>query len=159
MSISTRVAAYLDNQGIEYDTINHIHTSTAAGSATTAHVPLKSVAKAVVLEDHDSHHLMAILPADQKLSLHKLNRQMNAELHLVDEENVYQLFEDCDPGAVPAIGKAYNMNAIYDESLDQLEDIYLEAGDHETLIHLNKRQFGKLMANTKQGQFGSQNYY
>lgn len=159
MSISTRVANFLDEQGIEYDTLNHPHTSTTADAALAAHILPKSIAKAVVLEDHDNRHLMAILPADHKLSLHKLNNKMDTELHLVDENRVYQMFSDCDPGAVPAIGQAYNMNAIYDEALDQLDDVYLEAGDHETLIHLDRAQFGKLMGNTKHSRFSNETYY
>lgn len=159
MSISTRVANFLDEQGIEYDTLNHPHASTTADAALAAHILPKSVAKAVVLEDHDNRHLMAILPADHKLSLHKLNNKMDTELHLVDETRVYQMFSDCDPGAVPAIGQAYNMNAIYDEALNQLDDVYLEAGDHETLIHLDRAQFGKLMGNTKHSRFSNETYY
>jgi len=159
MSISTRVASYLEGEGIKYDTINHAHTSTSVGSAITSHILPRSIAKAVVLEDHESRHLMAIVPASHKVSLHKLNDKMDADLHLADEEQVYKMFADCEHGAVPAIGQAYNMNAIYDESLDQLDDVYLEAGDHETLIHLSKAQFGKLMTKTKHSQFSSQNYY
>lgn len=159
MSISTRVANFLDEQDIEYDTLNHPHASTTTNAAIAAHILPNSVAKAVVLEDHDNHHLMAILPADHKLSLHKLNRKMDTELHLVDENRVYQIFNDCDPGAVPAVGQAYNMNAVYDEVLDQLDDVYLEAGDHETFIHLNKAQFGKLMENTQRSRFSSGCYY
>ena len=159
MSISTRVASYLDVEGIKYDTVNHAHTSTSVGSAITAHVLPKSIAKAIVLEDHESRHLMAILPANHKISLHKLNDKLDAKLHLADEEQVYKMFSDCDPGAVPAIAQAYNMNSIYDETLDQLDDIYLEAGDHETLIHLDKAQFGKLMSNTKHSRFSSESYY
>ena len=60
---------------------------------------------------------------------------------------------------MPAIGQAYNINTIYDEALDQLDDVYLEAGDHETLIHLNKAQFGKLMTDTKHSRFSSESYY
>jgi Ala-tRNA(Pro) deacylase len=159
MSIATRIVNYLDEQDIKYDTINHTHTNTSAGTARMADIPLETIAKAVVLEDHDSRHLMAILPADHKVSLHKLNQKLDLNLHLADEQQVYKMFSDCDHGAVPAIGQAYNMNSIYDEALDQLDDVYFEAGDHETLIHLTKMQFGRLMNNTKHSQFCSQNYY
>ena len=54
------------------------------------------------------------------------------------------------------MGQAYNMNAIYDEELGRLKDIYLEAGDHETLIHLNREQFDKLMINTMHSNFSSE---
>lgn len=159
MGISTRVASYLEVEGIKYDTVRHSHSSTSIGSAITAHILPKTIAKAVVLEDHESHHLMAILPADHQVSLHKLNDNLGSNMRLANEEQVYKMFADCVPGAVPAIGQAYNINSIYDEALDQLDDVYFEAGDHETLIHLNKAQFGKLMAHTKHSRFSSEAYY
>jgi len=103
--------------------------------------------------------MMAILPANHKVKLNKLNDTLDMDLHLSNEEQLYQMFDDCEHGAVPAFGQAFNMNSIYDEALDQLDDVYFEAGDHETLIHLNKVQFGKLMSNTKHGRFSTETYY
>lgn len=159
MTISTRVAQFLDEQGIEYNTIEHPRATTATNAALAAHVLPKAVAKAVVLEDHDNRYVMAVIPADHKLNLHKLSNKMKSDLHLVDECQVYEMFDDCEPGAVPAIAPAYNMSAIYDETLDQLDDIYLEGGDHETFIHLEKTQFGKLMSNAHRSRFSSLDYY
>jgi len=159
MSIPARVASYLDDQHIEYDLVEHPYTSTTVGSAITARVSPNTVAKAVVLEDHDNRHLMAILPANHKIKLHKLNHNLDMNLHLANENQVYQMFDDCEEGAVPALGQAYNMNSIYDEALDQLDDVYFEAGDHETLVHLTKAQFGKLMSNTKHSRFSTETYY
>ncbi len=58
--------------------------------------------------------LMAVRPSNHKISL----QQLGLELHFVDVQQVYAMFNDCDPGAVPTIAQAYNMNAIYDETCD-----------------------------------------
>jgi Ala-tRNA(Pro) deacylase len=156
MSISSRVSEYLSQQNINFDTLCHTDSSSSLGTAIASQIPAARIAKAVVLEDHEGRHLMAILPADQKISLHKLQTQLDCSLHLVDQEQLDKMFCDCKPGAIPAISQAYNMNAVYDEALDQLRDVYLEAGDHQTLIHLNQQQFSKLMAQTKHYRFSSQ---
>ncbi len=156
MSIATRMGAYLDAQNIRYDIVNHTHSNSSLGTAIAAHISPRSIAKAVVLEDHEGHHLMAVLPANHKINLEKLRGQLEIDLRLVNEKQVYKMFSDCDPGAIPALGQAYNMNSIYDEVLDGLGDVYLEAGDHETLVHLTNEQFGKLMKDTKHSRFSGE---
>ncbi len=160
MSISARVSHYLDTQDIHFDTVSHDYANSTIGAANAAHISPDQVAKAVVLQDDERRHLMAILPANHKINLHKLRDQMHVmDFHLLDEKEVYELFNDCDPGAVPAIGKAYNMNSIYDDTLSHQTDIYLEAGDHETLIHLTKDQFAKLMSGTQHSRFSGEVFH
>ena len=160
MSISARVSDYLDSRDIRYEVINHGHSNSSISTAVAAHISPDSIAKAVVLEDDEGRRLMALLPAHYKISLHKLRDQLNVlDLHIVNEDQVYRMFNDCDPGAVPAIGQAYNMNTVYDETLNQLVDIYFEAGDHETLIHLTHKQFEKLMGKTKHSRFSSEVFH
>jgi Ala-tRNA(Pro) deacylase len=160
MSISTRVSHYLETHNIHFDTIAHEPAMSAVGAAIHAHLSPRKIAKAVVLEDDEGRHLMAVLPASNKISLHKLRDQMHVlDLHFVDERQVYQIFNDCIPGAVPAVAQAYNMNAIYDDSLSHQHDIYLEAGDHETLIHLTGEAFGELMHDAQHGRFSGEIFH
>ena len=156
MSMTARVADFLQQQQIQYDIIKHAYSISAQGSAIAARIAAEHIAKAVILADHDSKHLMAILPANRQISLHKLQLVMSSTPHLVEERALNQLFSDCEQGAIPAFNQAYNINAIYDDRLIQLSDIYLEAGDHQTLIHLTASQFLLLMSNVKHAQFSEE---
>ncbi len=160
MTISTRVTEYLKAKNIRFDTVNHGYANSSVSAAIEAHLAPKNVAKAVVLEDDEGRHLMAIVPAHHKIRLHELRNQMHVmDLHLVDEAQVYKLFNDCDPGAVPALGPAYNMKSVYDDALSTQSDIYFEAGDHKTLIHLTNDQFRKLMSDSQHGRFSEQIFH
>ncbi|WNO10137.1 YbaK/EbsC family protein [Teredinibacter sp. KSP-S5-2] len=159
MTISKRVSDYLDANNIQYDTLDHYYTHSAYASALAAHIPAKTIVKAVIFEDHEGHHLMAILPADAKVSVSKLEESLSKGLHLVDEEHIYAMFNDCEPGAIPAIGQAYNMNIVCEQDLDKLNDVYIEAGDHETLLHLSQEAFQKLMKNIKHIHFSQRTYH
>lgn len=64
---------------------------------------------------------------------------------LAVEKELVELFRDCDPGAIPAIGAAYRIDTIVDESLLQQPDVYFEAGDHEALVHVKGPAFGAMM--------------
>jgi Ala-tRNA(Pro) deacylase len=64
---------------------------------------------------------------------------------LASEEEIAELFPDCEAGAVPAMAEAYGLECMVDESLDELKDVYIEGGDHRSVVHLKGRQFRKLM--------------
>ena len=44
-------------------------------------------------------------------------------------------------------------HTLVDDELDRQDDIYFEAGDHETLIHLTGKQFRKLTSGETHGKF------
>jgi Ala-tRNA(Pro) deacylase len=44
---------------------------------------------------------------------------------------------------------------IVDDSIQMQPEIYMEAGDHETLLHLSQAQFARLNANAQHGRFSS----
>jgi Ala-tRNA(Pro) deacylase len=47
---------------------------------------------------------------------------------------------------VPALSDAYGLDVIWDDHLKHVRDIYIEAGDHEHLIHLRGDDFRQLMS-------------
>ena len=65
----------------------------------------------------------------------------------------YLLFADCAPGAVPAIGICYALDAMIDESINAQPEVYIEGGDHATLIHMGQSQFARLTMQAQRGRF------
>ena len=105
----SRTTHYLDSQHIRYALISHPHSKSSISSAISAQIPTHNIAKAVMLEDHEGRHMMAVVPGDYKVSLSKLNDELNRSFRLIKEAKVYQLFSDCDSGAVPPVPNAYHM--------------------------------------------------
>ena len=64
-----------------------------------------------------------------------------------------QLFEDCAHGAVPPAGECYGLDVIVDDSIEAQPEIYLEGGDHATLIHLTHAQFATFTEQAWRGRF------
>lgn len=144
MAIARTIKTYLDERGVDYDTVEHAHTETAVDSAKSAHVPPHQMAKAVVLEDEDGY-IVSVLPSNNRLNLGWVSEELNRELKLASEPELRELFGDCDIGAIPALSEAYGLKVIWDDQLKHASDIYIEAGDHEHLIHLRGADFQKLM--------------
>jgi Ala-tRNA(Pro) deacylase len=149
MAIPASIHDYLDREGVHYDVIAHAATRDAAHTAQAARVPGDRLAKSVVLED-DSGYLMAIIPASHRLDLQAIGRELSRELVLANERELAELFEDCEPGAVPPLGQAYGIDVVIDRNLTDTPDIYFEAGDHLSLIHVSGQDFRRLMADSLQ---------
>lgn len=156
MSIPQRVSDYLNDQHIKYDVVHHTFSEGAIQTAIAAKVPIFKMSKAVVLEDHESRHLMAVIPASHKLDIKKTEKFVERSLKFTREKDVFQLFSDCARGAVPAIGLAYYMETLVDERLSRFDEIYLEAGDHEDLLHLTRDEFDRLMVGSRYGNFSAE---
>ena len=150
MAIAITLKSYLESHHVPYDTLEHYRTDTAMNSARTAHVPFHQMAKAVVLED-ESGFVVSVLPSDNRLNLDWVNEDMGRNLELAREDELGALFEDCETGAVPALGDAYGLAVIWDEQLNYATEVYIEAGDHEHLIHLHGDDFRELMADLPHG--------
>src|SRR5210317_1651447 len=144
MAIAITIKSYLDSHDIQYDTVEHVHTESAIDSAKSAHVPPHQMAKAVVLED-DAGYIVSVLPSNNRLNLGWVNEELQRELKLATEPELKKLFKDCETGAVPALSNAYGLEVIWDDQLKYASDIYIEAGDHEHLIHLKGEDFQHLM--------------
>jgi Ala-tRNA(Pro) deacylase len=145
MAIAQTLKSYLDDHHVHYDTVPHTRTESAMDSARSARVPLHQMAKAVVLEDGDGY-VVSVLPSNNRLNLDWVNDELERHLNLAPEPELPGLFSDCATGAVPALSEAYGLDVIWDDHLKHVSDVYVEAGDHENLIHLHGDDFRQLMS-------------
>lgn len=153
MSIPSRLSNYLDQLGVGYEVCPHEHSHSSAESARRAQVQPRQLAKSVVLED-ETGCVMAVLPADQRVMLGEVARMLGRrELHLSNETRIASLFTECEPGAVPPVGMAWGVDTIVDEALEASDVVYLESGDHESLLRMSHDQFHELMSTVRHGRF------
>lgn len=154
MPIAPTLHRYLAAENIQYDEIPHVLTMTSARTAQACHVPGDRLAKAIVLR-RDGGYMLAILPASHHLRLADLRARLGDDVDMASENEIDELFTDCAHGAVPAAGTCYGLNLIVDESIQKEPEVYMEAGDHETLLHLSRAQFARLTANAMHGRFST----
>jgi Ala-tRNA(Pro) deacylase len=145
MAIATTLINYLDERGISYSMVEHAHAKTSYETAHAAHIPSHQLAKAVVLKDQQGY-VVSVLPANHSLEIDWVNAELNRSLEVATEQEFREIFKDCEMGAIPALGEAYGLNVIWDNDLAYTSDIYIEAGDHEHLFCLDRKNFRKLMS-------------
>jgi len=106
----------------------------------------------VVVKDA-SDYAIVVIPASNWLKMDSLRRELNRDLHLATEDEIAELFDDCELGAVPPLGPAYGIETLLDESLTSLADVYFEAGDHVQLVHLSGEDFQALLSGARRGYY------
>ena len=151
MAIAPILQKHLD-RNVTYDVLTHDPTMSSSRTAQACHVSGDRLAKAIVLR-HDGRYLLAVLPATHHVRLADLKTQIGDDVDLADENEIRRLFPDCALGAVPPVGECYELDVIVDDSIQAQPDVYLEGGDHMTLVHLDQAQFARLMAEARHGRF------
>lgn len=152
MTIATRLKEHLDARGLPFDTIPHPFAATASECAEAAHVPGDHLAKSVLIHMEEGP-MLAVLPSNHQVDLSALQAKMGRRLGLAAETEISEVFDDCDLGAAPPVGQAYGVPTIVDNSLNGLNKIWFEAGDHMTLIEMRGKDFDRLMRRADHGSF------
>ncbi len=152
MMMSDIVKTYLDDRGIHYQLSSHRRTATSRETAAAAHVKPNQVAKAVLMR-RGWEYLMVVIPADRRVDDASVDAEMGSHFELAPTQEVESLLNDCLPGAIPPVGRAYGLETLVDDSLDAQTDVYFEAGDHEHLVHVNGNSFHKLLSDCRHGHY------
>lgn len=151
MAIAPTLQKYLDEH-VTYELVSHELTMSSMRTAQVSHISGQQLAKGVVLRGIGGY-MLAVLPASHHIRLPELEMEFGEAVALAGEGEIDGLFKDCVHGAIPPLGECYGLDTIVDDSLRGTPDVYLEAGDHETLVHLDGAQFAKLTADSRHGRF------
>jgi len=126
---------YLRSRHVPFQPFLHSPTPSATRLAHCLHVPGRNVAKGVLLQSRDGY-VLAVLPATHRVDLVRLASILGVstgELRFATEDEMEQVFPDCERGALPPFGRLYGLRTIIDASL---------AGASEIVVKGNTRHQG-----------------
>lgn len=154
MGIALTLSQYLDNQHISYDVLVHRATSTSLETAEAAHVKGDALAKAVLVRD-EIGVLACIIPSTYTLNLETIRKLTGRKLDLANEKELAYIFTDCAIGAFPALPQAWGVDVIWDDALEDSGEIYMEGGDHRTLLQIDHDDFSRMMGSNNHSHISS----
>lgn len=135
---------FLDDNGVDYNVIEHDRAITAQEVAAAAHVPGRELAKTVMAKI-DGELCMAVLRATDRLSLERLKAAASADTaELATEEEFKDRFPGCETGAMPPFGNLYDLPVIADERLAEDDTIAFNAGTHTEAFGMAWDDFERL---------------
>ncbi|MGA2091912.1 MAG: YbaK/EbsC family protein [Sedimentisphaerales bacterium] len=139
------IVSYLKKAKVKCEVREHKPTFSAQQMAATEHEPGKFVAKPVIVRA-DNKYVMCVLPACRKIDLQTLKKQLGAKsIELAEEEEVGNLFTDCELGAEPPFGNLYDLPTIMDKSLEGDDHIVFQAGSHDKAVKITMADYRKLV--------------
>ena len=154
MAIAKTLQKYLTSKRVKYDVIAHEPTNSSMRTAEACHISGDRLAKAVLLRD-EMGYVIAVLPASHHIRLADLRQQFGDDVRLASEREIVELFQDCARGAIPALGECYGLDTVIDDSIEDQPEIYIEGGDHATLVHMSQEQFAGLTSTALHGRFST----
>lgn len=152
MAMAGTLAGRLSRMNSQFHIIRHPYSLGSMATAQAAHVPGNRLAKTLLLEDGGGY-VAAVIPSSHHLQLAAICELTGRQLVLAHEDEIREVFKDCDLGAIPPCAMSYGMQTYVDESLFDEPEVWFEAGDHLELVHMDRDQFMALMSDAERGRF------
>lgn len=138
-----RFPQFLAEQHVEFETILHPPAYTAQKRARFMHVPGKQVAKAVLLKGTRGF-VLAVLPSTHHVDANLLALALDGPVRLAGDQEVADVFRDCEWGVVPPFATLYNLPCVIDASFDPEAFLVFEGHTHVEAIRMRCRDFERL---------------
>lgn len=148
MAINARLLELLGRERVRYEVVPHRQTVRTHEAAQAVHVAGRHVAKPVVVRDAAGMDFLVVLPAPWHVDRHLLQRVTGRTgVTIEDEAELKRLFPDCEIGAMPPVGHLYGLQMYVDPCLiEEQDDIWFQAGNHEELVHMSVEDFARVAA-------------
>ena len=145
MELLKKLRAFLDANHAEYTHTVHPLAYTAREVASAEHLPNREVAKTVVVFADEGYH-MIVVPANRLVDFQEVRVTLGfTHARLATEQELAQLFPDCELGAMPPLGTLYGLPVYVDRSLTGDEEIVFEGGTHSEAIRMRYWDFAALV--------------
>ena len=145
MELLKRLRAFLDDNHVKYTHTVHPLAYTAREVASAEHLPNREVAKTVVIFADDGYH-MIVVPASRIVDFQEVRLTLGfTHARLATEQELGELFPDCELGAMPPMGNLYGLPVFMDSSLAAEEMIAFNSGTHFDVVHMRTADFRALV--------------
>ncbi|MDH3419889.1 MAG: YbaK/EbsC family protein [Gammaproteobacteria bacterium] len=133
MSVAATVGDALEFEGVEFRVVRKLPAGATEGCA-----------KARLLKDAHGF-VLTVTAVGRDLDIGLLRRELHRELIPAGDDDLDELFCDCEAGSVPPIGPWYRVPTIVDSSLRDQTDIFFDAGMSRSLVQVTEPSFEKLL--------------
>ena len=140
MKSTIRLSQFLGDQDVHFEMILCPPAYTAQNLAKHLHIPGRKVAKSVLLVGPGGYYL-AVLPATHHVDLEAVAGVLGIPVRLARDEEIAELFNDCERGTLAPFGRLYGLSTILDESIVSTSCFFFEAQRHSLAIRMRCQDF------------------
>jgi len=138
-----RIADFLTESHVPYETMVHPPVFTAQRRAHLLHIPGKRVMKAVLLAG-PAGYFLAVLPASHRVDLKAVSKHLDMTVRLACVSEIAETFTDCERGVLVPFGRLYGIKSLLDAAIDPDTWIVFEGERHFLTIRMRCRDFDVL---------------
>lgn len=140
----TALKRFLDQGGVNYQSLSHSPAYTAQEVAHCAHICGNTLAKTVVTLVDDGMALI-VMPATARIHWDRFIRTMATDfIELADEDDFDGLVPECETGAIPPFERLCGLPVYMDESMTSNATIAISGGTHHELVTLSMKDYLRL---------------
>ncbi len=154
MPILSRLKDFLDSHEVSHEVTAHPKGYTSQDVAALLYRSGKQLAKGMIVRTENGF-VMCVLPARELIDMERLEKLLGQKgtVRIATEEEIKNLFPDCDIATFPPFGNLYDLPVYLDQRLAQHEKIYFEAGSPRETITLGMEDYRRLVS-PKISEFG-----
>jgi Ala-tRNA(Pro) deacylase len=138
-----RVPEFLAEQQVPFETLLHAPAFTAQKRARFLHLPGRQVAKGVLLRGPGGY-VVAVLPATRHVDPERLAAALGGPVRLAEDDEIAEVFRDCEWGVVPPFGARYGLPVLIDACLPADALMVFETTTHTEAVRMLCRDFERL---------------
>jgi Ala-tRNA(Pro) deacylase len=154
MTIAATVGDALAFEGIDFRILRTPQSAAMDDALRNAGVAPEGCARAQLLKDAHGY-VLTVTPATRVLDMDLLRRELHRELVPAGDDDLDELFCDCEIGSVPPLGPWYRIPTIVDSSLREQTTIAFDAGEPCAWVQVTERSFEKLLEGAEYFAFSS----
>jgi Ala-tRNA(Pro) deacylase len=143
-----RVADFLAEQHVAFETLLHAPAFTAQRRARVLGISGRQVVKSVLLAGPRGYFL-AVLSATRRINLNALAEHFHGPVRLASTSEIADLFLDCEWGVVPPFGRIYGLPTLMDAALAADQPLVFEGNYHAEAVRLLGHDFEGLEQPTR----------
>lgn len=140
MNIPSTVRSFLANSRVCFKGRQTTPADSFEATVEQAGISLSRVVKPVMLKS-GAAFLMAVVRADQELDLGTLNELFKREFTLCSDNELRELFPNCEQQALPPLAEPYGLRSIVDKSVVEMSNLYFATGAGGLFISTSGEEF------------------
>ncbi len=130
---------WLDAERIDYEIHEHDRSLTASATARAEKVDPRTFEKVVWVRSAEGGDALVVVDAEDLLDLKKAREVLKSgRVKLVSEQEIEELAPDCDPGAMPAVGKLFGLPTYADFAVRDDPEVSFNAGSHTFAVRVDR---------------------
>lgn len=137
MSIPSKVQEKLEATAVQYEVVDSFRCNDIYQSTKPSGEVCKQLIRTVGLK-HESETFLAVLPYDYLLDYKSVSDLLGFEPQPMTKEELKSMFKGCKENSFPPIDGLFELKLIVDPAVLDMDELYLESGDPEHLLKLDK---------------------